>query len=850
MGGSLLSRIAGGKLAPVNRPQRNARSLTFASGLAIGLACVLGPGRTLAQAPAKPASPTPAGTPTEPGMGPAAADRPVVTAALEPFANRLIRAVTIKGLKLVDEQLLKNQIRSAEGRPLSIETVTSDVRRINRLGRFKEINARVQAMSDQTVELIFELVETPIIKGVQAVGNRQLSDQELGEEINLLDGTPVDRFQIDRGLRRIKDLYKKKGYYQADVTVDEKELEDAGIVLFRIREGERLRITDIRFTGNSVYEPDQLRPAVKTKTWGLFESGALDDVAVDQDVSALVAFYKDRGYLDVRVDREIRPSPDGREAILTFLIEEGALYILRNIKVDTDDGRGGPSGKPPTVFSVEQFAGLMPLKAGDVYSQMKVKQSVDAIADACGKLGYVDVRVSRAELRDTNKPVVDLLMLVTEGRKFSTGVVLVKGNELTQQKVVRRQISLLPDRPLDTTAVRDSESRIRDSNLFDRQNVRITLQPEDPQNAGQRDVLVEVKETNTGSLSFGAAISSDAGVLGSITLNQRNFDLYDTPDTFDEFIRGRAFRGAGQEFTATLQPGNEVQNYVVSLGDDYLFESNYSGNIGGGYRVRQYDQYTETRLGGNASIGRRFGRVWSGSLVLRGDEIEIRDVSTSSIYDLREVEGRSAITGVGVRLRRSTLNQSIKPSSGTRLDGAAEQVGAVGGDYSFARLTSGYSAYFTIGEDYLGRKTTLHLRNNMGYIPQGTGEAPVFERLYLGGRDFRGFRFRGVSPRGYFDQAKTKISQDPAGGAWSFFAGAEVERPLLAELLTIVFFVDSGTVTENPSLEQYRVSIGSGLRVYIPALGPAPLAFDFGFAVRKEEGDKTRLFSFSLDIPF
>lgn len=846
-----------GKLGPVNRPQLTALTLVFTAGLAVTASATL----VLAQQPqpgggSGPATTPAAGAPTEPGMARPGDGRPVVTAALEPYENRLIRTVTIKGLKTIDEQLVRNQLRSAEGRPLSIETVTSDVRRINRLGRFREINARIQPFSDQTVELIYDLSETPIIKkdGVQAVGNRQLSDQEIGAEINLLAGTPVDRFQLDRALRRIKDLYKKKGYYQADVTIDEKELEESGIVLFRIREGERLRLTDIRFEGNSI-EPDRLRTQVKSKTWGLLDSGALDDVLVDQDVAALIGYYKDRGFLDVRIDREIRPSPDGREAIMTFLIQEGPVYILRSVRVDTDDGRGQPAGVPPTVLSVEQIAGLMQLKVGDVYAQEKVRKSVDAVADAYGKLGYVDARISRAELRDTDKPVVELLILVTEGRRFSTGLVLIKGNELSQQKVVRRQIDVVPDRPLDSTSLRESETRIRDANLFDRQNVRLTIQPEDPQNPGQRDVLAEVKETNTGSLAFGAAVNSDAGLIGSITLSQRNFDLYDTPDTVDELVRGRAFRGGGQEFNLSLQPGSDVQNYVVSISDNYLLESAYSGSIGGGYRVREYDEYTEKRLGGNASIGRRFGRVWSGALTIRGDLIEIGSLDANSIKDLRDVQGDSAISAVGARIRRTTLNSGIRPTGGTKLDLGVERVGMVGGDYEFTKIASNYSAYFTVNEDFLGRKTVFHVRNAIGYIPEGTGNAPIFERLYLGGRDFRGFKFRGVSPRGSTQVSVANpgdpgLTQDPRGGSWSFFLGGEIEQPILSDMVALVGFIDSGTVTDSPSLDDYRVSVGTGLRIYIPQLGPAPLAFDFGFAIKKQEGDKTRLFSFSLDIPF
>lgn len=804
--------------------------------------------------PTSPSAPQPGTSPTAtqpvtPGggvtaLGPAEKQ---TSASLLPFENRLIREIKVTGLKQVSETLVRNQLRTQAGRPLRVETVEDDIRRINRLGAFREITAKVQAFDDQTVELILTLTETPVIKAVQSVGNRQLSDQELGAEIDVLAGTAVDRFQLDRSLRKIKDLYKKKGFYQADVSIDEAELAETGIVLFRIREGERLKITDIRFTGNTAFDDSRLHSQVKSREWGLLDSGALDDVTLDQDIAALINFYKDRGYLDIRADREIRPSPDGREAVLTFLVQEGPIYTLRSIKLDTDDGRGLPAGNAPTIFTTEQIAGLMQIKAGDVYSVDKIRKSMDAVSESYGKLGYADARVTRVEMRDIAKPEVDLVVLVTEGRRYSTGVVFIKGNELTQQKIIRRQVRVLPDRPLDTVELKESEQNLKDINLFDRQATKLTLQPPEPSSPEQRDVLVEIKETNTGSLQFGAAVSSDAGLLGQISLNQRNFDVGDTPDSWDEFIKGKAFRGAGQGFSIVLQPGTQVQNYLISLSDDYLFESDYGGSINGGLRSREYDEYNEQRLGAGGGLGRRFGSLWYGSVRARGDLINIDDVSAASINDLRAVEGESMITGLTFTLRRSTLNSFIRPTRGTKLDLSVERVGALGGDYNFTKLGSQFTAYFTIAEDFLGRKTVLSIRNNINYTPEGVDSMPIFERYFMGGRDFRGFKFRGVSPRGLVG---TTPSADPSGGNWAFFAGAEIEQPVFGDTISFVVFADSGTVTTKVGLDEYRVAVGLGMRLYIPQLGPAPLAFDFGFPIMKQDGDKTRSFSFALDLPF
>src|SRR5262249_4374879 len=157
---------------------------------------------------------------------------------------------------------------------------------------------------------------------------------------------------------------------------------------------------DIRFKGNTHFDAEQILPVIHTKTAGLFETGPLDDEVLDQDVAAIVKFYRDHGYLDVRADREVRPSPDAREAIVTFLVDEGALYTLRPVRAELSDGAGKPTGKPPTQFSTEQLAGLMLIKTGDAYSVDRLEKSMRAVNDAYGRLGYLEARVERRELRD------------------------------------------------------------------------------------------------------------------------------------------------------------------------------------------------------------------------------------------------------------------------------------------------------------------------------------------------------------------------------------------------------------------------------------------------------------------
>jgi outer membrane protein insertion porin family len=497
----------------------------------------------------------------------------------------------------------------------------------------------------------------------------------------------------------------------------------------------------------------------------------------------------------------------------------------------------------------EQVAGLMEIKAGDVYSVDKIRKSVEALQNAYGSMGYTDARINKAELRDVTQPQVDLLMLITEGTRYRTGLIPIQGNDLTQQRVILKQIRLQPDRPLDTTALEETKKALEETRLFAPRSVKLTIQPEDEARPGYRDVLVEVEETNTGSLGFGVGISSDSGIIGSITLNQRNFDILDTPDSWGEFFSGRAFRGAGQHFNITLAPGTETQTYSISLSDPYLFDTDYSGRTSFAYTTREYSDYDEDRLSHFIAFGRRFGDRWNGELTFRASRINIRDIDSDAPVDVFEVEGDNDLTGVGTRFSRVTADSRPRPSTGTKLELGVEQVGALGGDFTFTRLTAEHVLYLPIKEDFLGRRTVLSLSTQVGWIPQDVNDSPTFERFYLGGRSFRGLDFRTVSPKGI--QADTgTLGTDPVGGTWSFFTGVEVQQPLWEELISGVVFVDSGTVIDAVGFDNYRVSVGVGIRLYVGQISPVPLAFDFGFPILKEDGDDERLFSFSLDIPF
>ena len=245
------------------------RSIVRALGTIAALACATAHGRQSTTGPAEPpASASPAST---------------VETDQDPYEGRLIQQVKFEGLARVTEQFARNQIRSVEGRPYARATAQDDLRRLERLGQFRDIQVEVQVLEPElNIVLVFKVVEAPIVRDVSVTGNRQIPDQDirqtLGEVISLIAGVPIDDYQIGRAQRAIEELYRNKGYYLAQVTVDESELEETGEIIFRVREGERIKVTSIRFRGNEAVPDRVLRVEMKTKTAGIFDRAALDAV--------------------------------------------------------------------------------------------------------------------------------------------------------------------------------------------------------------------------------------------------------------------------------------------------------------------------------------------------------------------------------------------------------------------------------------------------------------------------------------------------------------------------------------------------------------------------------------------
>jgi outer membrane protein assembly complex protein YaeT len=437
------------------------------------------------------------------------------------------------------------------------------------------------------------------------------------------------------------------------------------------------------------------------------------------------------------------------------------------------------------------------------------------------------------------EPGVCLVKYDVEERKPArVGEIYIVGNEVTRDSVIRRQIPLYPGQILTYPDLRLAERNLAKMNIFEanpENGIRPQVTVIDPDSDSEfKNVLVQVQETRTGSLLFGLGVNSDAGLQGSIVLNERNFDWTKVPTSFDDLLNGRAFRGAGQELRIEAVPGTTLQRYSATFREPFLFDTPNSLTLGGYYFTRQYNEYDETRYGGRVTLGRKLNQYWSASATVRVENVEVHDIPIGAPPIITASQGNNFLVGLRGGVTRDTRDSYLRPTEGSLIDVSYEQ--CFGTD-TFPLVNAEYNQFFTTFQRPDGSgKHVLSLRTQFSW---GNSNTPIFERFYAGGfRSLRGFAFRGV---GVFEDGFN------TGGNFMMLNSIEYQIPIRAnDQAFVVGFVDGGTVENGVNIDNYRVSVGFGLRLVVPMLGPVPIALDFGFPIVKGPGDREQVFSFWL----
>jgi len=742
------------------------------------------------------------------------------------YAGKKITAIQIEyaGVKTVDEARIRNFMSVKPGQKYNADKLDNDIRSLYESGLVDNVSFTARPAGGG-VKLTAKVATRPVLNSIGFRGNRKFSDKALAGKTDLNAGGILGEREIIKAIQNMQEKYENAGFPDVSITHQLQKTGRAGVAnaIFFIDEGQRNIVHKVRFEGNTVFGQNDLKKEMKTRKKGIFSfftrSGKIDRAVLDEDVERVLDFYQNAGYLKASSTGARIVPVKGDKVEIVIPVNEGVKYTVNKVSF----------GKM-TVFTAEELAPSLILRGGDAYSGKRMREDITTIKAYYGSRGYADVSVV-PEITNAAGNSVNIVYRVTEGKPYRVGRVNIEGNNITQDRVIRREVPLKPGDNFNSVELRTIRNRLKNMGYFS----QVSADAGPSTQPGYRDVNILVQEQKTGNVGFGVGFSSIDNVVGYINLQQSNFDLFNW----------RNFRGGGQRFAMNLRAGSESKDFSISLTEPWMFGRRLEFGTQLYYKNLLYvsDEYDLTKIGGAMHFRKAMGKKSYVRAEYRLEDIEVDiedDVPLASDFNAEAGDYlRSAVT---LNYVYDGRDANIDPRKGHKVDvGVTFTGGPLGGDVDTYTVYAKASKHWNMKWD-----TILTLKGELSVVDNhgDSDVVPIFERQFLGGaRSLRGFEFNDVGPR---DAATEEV----LGGKSAGFLTAEFTMPLVDNIRGAAF-VDAGFVSEKAwdiGSEIYA-DAGLGLRLKLPF---GPIALDYAIPVKSpdELADKGGQFNFYMNYAF
>lgn len=745
---------------------------------------------------------------------------------------RKIGAISIRfiGIANISEQIVRTNMQLREGDEFDPVVLDRDVRSLYRTNLFEFIEVKQEDTPDGKVNLVVELTPRYRVLAVHFEGNKQIKTRRLQKEIQTRPTTALDERVVKDDAEKIHGIYQKAGYSQAQISyaIEHNRSTGYGTVIFKIREGAKVRIRDIRFTGNTRIKARALRKVMETRRWWILSwvtgSGYYKDEKFEDDINKLLDHYRERGFLDVDMplDGVAYSYPTSHRMVITIHVNEGRQYRIGNITIT------GAKLYPESLLRA-----VLSQKSGAVFIPSKLDKDVEALEDFYGRDGYLDTRVHLVRAPNIATGDIDLEYQITESEKFQVESVKIEGNDKTKSIVILREILLGPGDVFSTVLMKRSKLRLENTRFFE----EVNMTPESTNIPGRRNLKVSVEEARTGNLTFGAGFNSiEKGILFA-ELTQSNFDL---------FNRRSFFQGDGQKFRLKFQIGSQSSEVLLHFEEPWLFER----QLALGFTVYRVSSdfissfYEEIRTGGEIYLRKLLFEYVVGRFAYIYELTDIDNIDPSASPIFQALAGRSAASKVDLRFERDTRDRLLNTTSGSRLMLVTQLAGGpLGGDINYYRMEAHAATYIPI---FRAQTQVISIDSRLGAV-QNFGDSldvPIYDRYFLGGpQTLRGFEFRDVGP-------KDDTFGEPIGGKSYGMLSLEYSIGIVGQIRFAVFY-DAGFVNTDAydfSPVGYNDNWGFGVRLFIAG---APANLDLGFPITTDKfNNKGNQFNFSFGSRF
>ncbi len=728
--------------------------------------------------------------------------------------------IQIRGLKILDPDAILMRLSTAKGDSIDEKIINQEIKRLWDTGYFSDVSASIER-SGQGLRLVFTVVEKPRIDDVQVNGSDEVSKSDILAAMSSKTGAVLNEKMLSQDIQKITDLYRKKGFYLAEVTYSVKERQGSAsaVLVFDVKEGKKLYIKKIAIEGLETIDEDDIKKTLALQERGLLsfftKTGVLREEHLERDTSAISAYGLNHGYIDMQVSApKVTYEEDG--IVIVFNVKEGKQYKIGEITFAGD--------LIDTPERLQEIIQLDEQKEDKEYFVLSVMQDdTKRLTDFYSDYGYAFASVTPQTNRADDGEHIDIRYQIDKKHKIYVRRVGTQGNTRTRDNVILREMRLGDGDLYDGAKIRRSNERLNRLRYFTA--IDTAIQPTD--NPTEVDLSVNVKEDQTGAVmgGFGYSTYNKFGVTASI--EERN-------------LFGKGYSLGLRGFTSAR---------TNSLDLSFINPRVYDTDLGIGYDAyaieEEWDDFDKKTVGNTIRFSYPLGEYTSFGVGYRLDQYRLYNIPKTAPRAYREYEGSNLSSVASARLTYDSTDSSDRPTRGYIFRTFLEYGGGgLGGNDNFFKPLVELQGFHTLfSKDHI-----LHWRGRAGAVYKNTNKpVPVFDRFFIGGIDsIRGYDTEDIAPRdpGYGDEI---------GGDRMAFFNLEYIWTVEPELgIAIVPFFDIGfqnDSAQHKSLGNYKKSVGLELRWRSPM---GDLRFAYGYPLDKSvTGEKLNgRFEFSMGQNF
>ena len=736
-----------------------------------------------------------------------------------------LSSISVKGNSRLSAEAVINYSRLIPSATISSEDLNTAYTNILDTGLFKNVS-----FSQEGRVLIIVVDEYPTVNQISFEGNKKFTDEKLASFIVTKSNLVFTPVRLEKDLTTIKSVYRNSGRLSAKVKPKIINLSNNRVnLVFEIYEGNVVEIEKISFVGNREFSNRRLRRVLSSKQAGFLRKIILRDTLIEEKISfdrrLLADFYRIRGFADFKingVNTELTEEKDG--FFITYNITEGPQFTVGDVKLVSN----------VKDVNASEFEKFITFKQGETYSPVSLQSAVTQLEEKLQARGFEFVRVKPVVNRNINNLTLDVDLVFEKGDRLFIERIDISGNIATLDRVLRRQFFTVEGDPFNPREIKAAADRIRGLGLFSETDVT-TLSGS---TNSQVVINAKVVEKPTGSLTFGAGYSSQAGLGLLVEYGERNFlgrgqslsfavktgkddQLYELSFFEPMFLRNDL--GFGLNLSVE---GTNRQNAAYDTGD-LLFQPFVTYPLGERSKIKIDYSISQTDLSNPGNVG---------SIIT--NEVNEGEVISSSV---------GYVFSHDTRLYKSNSGNGIIFKLGQQFTG-------LGGDKTAMKTTVKLAAHRRIFKEDL----KLSAEFESGLLTYTTGNSRVNDRFFLGSRKMRGFDAGGIGPRECSNRVCSTSNNDALGGENFAVARFEAEFPLGIPDeygLSGGLFYDIGNlwsltkINNNVLYEDgsWRQAIGASVFWKTPI---GPLRFNFSDVLKKEQYDRDESFDLTISTRF